>query len=139
VILVVSVVYILYEIFTYPNRIVVDGEARQVMALRGNSPRWQHTLDDVQSIYVTQVVNRRGKKRTVYHGELNLHLGETDFRRLVKQDEHDEDHLPPPEQRPEEEIIPLTTRNIETDLQAAGVYIAEHLGNLNCWYDQRTR
>ncbi len=134
------VLYSLYEILTKPNRIVIDGEAQSIIALKGKSPRWERSVGDVQSLYVTQEVNKRGKKRTIYHGELNLHLGGGDFLRLFHHDEIDlSAPADPDREKPREEIVPLDHYNAETDLQMVGLHIAETLNGMACWYDQRTR
>lgn len=143
ILLVMAICYIIYEILTKPNRIVVDAESRSVSALHGNQVRWSHVAEDVQSVYVTQEVNKRGKKRTIYHGEINLHRGGGRFRRVIENgDEHDlpeSPELTDDKGNAREEIIALDRHAVHSDLQAAGLYIAEALGNIACWYDQRVR
>lgn len=138
-ILVGSILYYVYEILTEPNRIVIDPQQRVVVALRGDNVRWQHTADSLQSVYVTQVVSKRGRNRSLYHGELNLHLQDGQFHKLLQNDdEQDLDNVDT--SSPAQEYVDVLDRHtLNTDLQIAGVYIAEALGNLPCWYDQRTR
>lgn len=134
--------YALREIFRSPDRIVVDPESATIAALRGSNAHWQYHANDLQSVYVTQVVSRKGKKkRTISHSELNLHLGGGDFRQLFQHPDQ-ETIIPIEEDEPkvaEEGIIPLKRDQIRTDVQAAALYTAEALGGLPAWYDQRTQ
>lgn len=127
-----------YELFTVPNRIVVDPQQRSVTALRGNRARWQLGAGDVQSVYVTQVVNKRGRKRIIYYGALNLHLGGGTFHPLLVHPEQEENAAV---DRPAaSEGVELLRRGTgQTDLQVIGLHLAAALGDLPCWYDQRLR
>lgn len=137
----IMILYIFYEILTKPNRIVIDGAQRQVTALRGNTKRWQKSATELQSIYVTQVVNKKGSKRTIYHGEINLHLGSGDFHRVIQQLQQEEDihDVQPSDSPAREAVLPLTSAAVISDLQAAGLHVARILGGLPVWYDQRVR
>lgn len=139
--LLVMIVYSIYELLSRPNRIVVDGDQHRIVALRGNKARWERYLDELQSIYVTQVVNRRGARRTIYHGEINLHLGGNTFHQMVQAPQQDEevDTVVSDNGRAQDAVFPLSQSAVTSDLQAAGVYIAKVLGGLPVWYDQRTR
>jgi hypothetical protein len=139
VVLTLMILYTLFELLTHANRIVIDPQRRVVEALRGSRPRWTLSTDDVQSIYVTQVVSKRGKKRTVFHGEMNLHLGGGAFKRLLQQTEQEEFTVPEDEPSAQEGITPLTRDAAVTNLQIGGLYVAEALGRLPSWYDQRVR
>ncbi len=131
----------LYEIISTPNRIIVDGPQHKVAAMRGTSEQWYKNGRDLQSIYVTQVVNKRGKKRTVYHGEINLFLQDGKFQQVIEQPHHEEEiHALQPSDTPAEEAVTsLTSSTAVTDLQMAGLYIANTLGGLPAWYDQRIK
>ncbi|MEQ8673613.1 MAG: hypothetical protein RLP44_29425 [Aggregatilineales bacterium] len=144
--LVLAILYIIYEILTKPNRIVIDPTNRTVSAMHGNQVRWSHVAEDIHSIYVTQEVNKRGKKRTIYHGEINLHRGGGRFRRILEN--NDEHELPDAPDLVDEDgnkvnavegITPLNGHNVYSDLQVVALYVSESLGNLACWYDQRIR
>ncbi len=133
--------YLLYEILTRPNRILISDAERNITALHGEAARWSMDSKDLQSVYVTQVINKRGAKRTIYHGEINLHLGSGDFHRIVQQSQHEEDVAAYSANgtNPEEAIYPLSSGQIMSELQAAGLHISKALGGLPVWYDQRTR
>lgn len=133
--------YVIYEIMTRPNRILFSDVESTVTALHGNSPKWSMNSKDLQSVYVTQVINKRGAKRTIFHGEINLHLGSGDFHQIVQQSQHEEDVAAYTSngQNPQEAIYPLSGAEIMSDLQAAGLHISKALGGLPVWYDQRTR
>lgn len=139
-VLLVMIGFSLYELFTQPNRLVVDSQQRSISATRGKRIRWQWWAQDIQSVYVTQVVNRRGKKRIVYHAELNLHLGGGDFRQILQQAEQDEASLVASDGQPAEDGVQLLQPGgTLSEIQAVGVHLAAALGGLPCWYDQRVR
>lgn len=140
-VLIFLIFQIIYQVLTRPDRIIIDGEAQMVTAHRGRRTRWQVPQENLQSIYVTQVVNKRGKKRTVYHGEINLHLEDGAFHMLLLQpDQQEEERLRLTGlDKPQEAILPLDSAGAVTDLQSAGLHIAKTLNELPVWYDQRLR
>jgi hypothetical protein len=141
VVLILLVLYIVYEVVARPDRIVIDGDERKINALRSGRKRWQMDGNQVQSVYVTQVISKKGKKRKVYHGEINLHLDKDRFFHLLQQPDKEEplDGEYPPNESAQDGVMPLSPDSVKTDLQAAGLHIARTLGNLPAYYDQRTR
>jgi hypothetical protein len=146
ILLVGMVFYMVYQLLTSPNRIVIDTQRRSVRAFAQQKEQWAFADDQIQSVYVTHVLNKPGKnpkdkKRHVYYGELNLHLTNDQFCRLYEQD-HASDKSDTQDQETADEstdeLVPLTSDMVFTDLQAAGVYIAQALG-VPCWYDRRFR
>ncbi len=133
--------YLLVQLLTTPNRIVVDAGSGNVIALRGKRPRWRVNRDQVVSVYVTQVMGRRGKQPKISHGELNLFLNGGRFLFLVEQGQPSvavEGLHPSLNGDDASDIVtPLTQLQARTDLQAAGLYMAQAL-NVPCMYDQRT-
>ncbi len=130
--------YILIEMLSYPDRIVADATTHSVSAYRGRGERWRVSIDQLQAVYVTQVVNKRGRRRNIFHAELNLYLTDGTFKQMLQHVEQEE--LPGETQGPAQDgVTPLNRHSIHGDLQAAGLYVAEALGNIPCWYDQRTR
>ncbi|MBL8163598.1 MAG: hypothetical protein JNJ61_16555 [Anaerolineae bacterium] len=137
VLLVGFIIYTLYQLLSAPNRIVVDN---QISAMRGNNVRWAYAGQDVQAVYASEIVNRNGKKRSIYHGELNLYLNDGTFRRLLDvphmvfndQVRDIDNHLQ------EELVTTLTADTTSSDLQAAGLYVAQALG-VECRYDLRLK
>lgn len=134
---------VLYQLLTSPNRIVVDGAEHRIMGLRGNTKRWEKPASNLCDVYVSEVVKVRGKKRTVYHGELNLRLANGSFYCLIEQPDKKEANLENGYKAtvPSDEDTLLTIVPGETldDLQAAGLHIAKTMGDLPCWYDHRAR
>jgi hypothetical protein len=145
-ILVLMALYLLYQILTSTNRILVDGERHRVVGLRGSSQRWEKTGNNLCDVYVTQIVKDKRNKRTVFHGELNLRQTNGDFYRILEQPDKTEETLGTDDQMrtdetavAEEAVLALTPANHLSNLQAAGLHIAKTLGGLPCWYDQRVR
>ncbi len=126
----------LYHLLTRPDRIVFDADRQQVRGQRGQRVRWTLSLDEVESVYVSQVVNRRrGKQPAIQYAELNLHLTGGGFRFLASSEDVIEYNHEPDDA--DEDISALTRHNFHTNMQAAALYIAETLG-LPLWYDRRT-
>jgi hypothetical protein len=109
-----------------------------VSAKHGSGNNWQVNRNDVQAVYVSEVVNKKGKKRVVYHGELNLYLQDGKFRTFLELPQTVEDGAAPPETPIDEEVVPLTASNAYTDLQTAALYVARAL-NVECRYDRRIK
>lgn len=128
----------LFDVLMQPDNIVIDPTGHTITARRGSSTRWQYAGDQLQSVYVSQVVGRRRMKRTVYHGEINLQTGAKKFQGVIVQDREEERLEKSDQEAPlRAEVVPLTANEVDTDLQAAAVYIATALGDLPCLYDQR--
>jgi hypothetical protein len=140
-VLVGMIAYLLYQLLTTPSRIVVDAGSGNVVALRGSRPRWRINREQVLSVYVSQIVGRRGKQRKIQHGELNLFLNGGRFLFLVEQGHPEmaaeEPHLSLNGHEPTDAVTALTQAKARTDLQAAGIYVAQAL-NVPCMYDRRS-
>jgi hypothetical protein len=128
--------YLVGQLILAPNRIVVDAGSGNVVALRGRRTRWRVNREQVQSVYVTHVVNKRGKRRRIHHGELNLFLNDGEFRFIVQQEQPQTDETPIEMLDAANIVTPLRQSEARSDLQAAGLYIAQAL-NVPCLYDQR--
>lgn len=126
-----------------PNRFVVDPAAGSITAWANRRQRWSVAIADVQSVYISEVVKRRERGPATEYGELNLHLGGGKFRFVLKQDEtQSESSVPQPEELPRratDEVVQLKRTNAFTDLQVAGLTLAEALGDLPTWYDLRVK
>lgn len=134
--LILMMLYTLYQLFNYPGRIMVQAEG--VRGLRGRSASWRVEKEAVEAVYVSEVVNRKGKKRVVYHGEINLHLKNGRFQSVLHQPQSVEDDNTPKPEDAEESVIPLSLYNAQSDLQMAGLYVAQTL-NVECRYDRRVK
>lgn len=145
-----AMLYTLYEIINKPNRIVVTNEG--VSWMRGNRQAEQVLNEQIDSVYVSEIVNIKGNKRTIYHGELNLLLKDGSFKTVLQQPHQVEEEY---EKRKSmmrltddgeledaddvmEAVVPLTLYNAYTDLQMAGLHVAQTLG-VECQYDRRAK
>ena len=134
VFLVGMMLYTFSELLNRPSRIVVDNNG--VEGRRGERTAWQIDRGQIDSVYVSEIVNRKGKKRVIYHGEINIHLKDGSFRSILEQPHSVEEDYPPTQS--EEGVVPLTLYNAQTDLQMAGLHVAQTLG-ITCQYDQRLK
>ncbi|MBZ0303169.1 MAG: hypothetical protein K8J31_25705 [Anaerolineae bacterium] len=127
----------IYELLTVVNRIVIDRQARQIQGQHGTRPRWTHHGDELQAIYISQVVGkRRGSKPATYYGELNLHLkGKNAFRYLLGAEQIEEYQAEA--DSPTDEVVQLTARDFTTNVQAAALHIGQAL-EVPVWYDRRS-
>ncbi len=127
-----------------PDRVVVNRFEKSVAAMRGSRQRWKVSAGNIQSVYVSEQVKKRGRRPTVMHGEINLHMLDGSFRPLlVERDklvdcllpgvDHEADKLRPTG------VNPLEAADANTALQAAGAHIAASLGDLPVWYDRRLK
>ncbi|MEZ4667177.1 MAG: hypothetical protein R3E39_04540 [Anaerolineae bacterium] len=134
--LILVMLYTLFQLLNQPGRIVIQPDA--VRAMRSNTTSWQVDRDVVEAVYVSEVVNRKGKKQIIYHGEINLCLKDGRFQRLLEQPHSIEDDDIPKPKDTDERIIPLNLYNAQSDLQMAGLYVAQAL-NVDCRYDRRVK
>lgn len=109
---------------------------------RGSHRLRQIATQDVQSLYVSEVVKRRERGSLTEHGEINIHLGGGRFELLISQGtplsnaaKHPSDGPQGPRQSG---VYPLTRASYRTDLQAATLYLAEAL-ELPAWEDVRQK
>ncbi|MCS6834872.1 MAG: hypothetical protein NZ750_02505 [Anaerolineae bacterium] len=107
---------------------------------RGGRVVRQIPAQDIQSLYVSEVIKRRERGSLTEHGEINAHLGGGRFELLISQGvplssaaQHPSDSPQGPRQLG---VHRLTRDSYRTDLQAATLYLAEALG-LPAWEDVR--
>jgi hypothetical protein len=148
VLLFVLVLYILIDAILSPDLLVVDPYTRTIRMQRRDQTVWNKGAADVQSVYVSHIVELKHKKRKgqkepqwhVQHGELNLHLGEKKFKRFLRIEEAEElpidDYLA--DTFAEEGVRALETEGVATPMQGAAMTIAQALG-VPCYYDHRTK
>jgi len=129
---------------------VIALEATGVTAKRGKGERWRVNQNEIEALYVSEIVNRKGKKRTIYHSEINLFLKDGTFRLLVSQPHPVElkapkdtivvEDAPKPADTTalEDGVMPLTAYMAKSDLQTAGLYIAKVL-DVEARYDRRLK
>jgi hypothetical protein len=142
IVLVILILYNLVATATHVNRIIF--EKAGVRWLRGKRVRKAIPVDQIQEIYVSQVVSKvtkRGKssqQRTVQYGELNLLLKNGKFQPVLT--EHQSLQIIPVTDDPlnEEAVVPLTVYIARTHLQSAALKIASILG-VSAEYDKRLK
>jgi len=141
-VLVVMIFRRIYEINTQPDTFVIDPAARDISAWHGDTEKWRIGADDIQSVYITEVVKRNSDNPALEHGEINLHLGGGKFQfvlHLEESEAHPHSRLDEKPKRSADVVLPLTAETVDTDLQAAGLHIAARLGDIPCWYDVRVK
>lgn len=140
--LILLIFYQLYQIRSQPDTILIDPAEKSVSAWAGKDLRWSMSVQEVQSVYVSEVVKRKAEDISSEHGELNLHLGTGKFHFVFQQGEPENQALrydaPEKPARQTDIVRQLTRYSVTSDLQAMGLYMAEALG-LPCWYDMRVR
>jgi len=151
VLLVLALLWQIWQSLRAVNRFVIDPSARSISAWRGRRQCWKIAASAVQSVYVSEVLKFSGRRRgpwargerlTVQHAEINLHLLDDSFLPLfIERDKLSAPLLPGQEaaaakDRPSE-LSPLNPDEAITSLQAAAAHIARGLGDLPLWYDMR--
>ncbi len=138
------ILYHLWMISREPDNIIVSPYERSIIARRGRNIRWKINANGIQSVYVTEVIKKREKRPSVYHSEISLHLLSGKFQLvLVEEDKQTETTFNNGDfvktRAKGESVTPLDSHNVETELQAFGLHIAECLGELPTWHDVRYR
>ena len=138
-VLIVIIIYNLYQTLTYTNLISFD--AAGVRWLKGKRVQRTIPIEGLQAVYASHVVSKIDKKRdqrNVNYGEINLLLSDGAFKSILIQQQTD-DKIPAMEDPLDEEMImPLSEFNARTHLQAAALAIA-HALNLPAEYDKRLK
>ena len=127
-----------------PDALLINPWERSVGAWRGDTQLWKVKASSVQSLYASEVVKKRGRRPTILHGEINLHLLDGSFLSLLIDRDKIVDALLPGSDPGAEKKRPAGVHVLEpaeatTALQAASVHIALSLGELPVWYDRRLR
>lgn len=127
-----------------PDALLINPWERTVGAWRGDKQLWKVKAGSVQSVYASEIVKKRGRRPTILHGEINLHLLDGSFRSLMIDREKIVDALLPgsdaaAEKKRPEGVLALEPAEATTALQAAAIHIALSLGELPVWYDRRLR
>ncbi len=144
VLLLLAIGRLLLIILRQPNAIVINQYEKTVSASRGDRPLWKVNAGGVQSIYASELVKKRGRKPTVLHGEINLHLLDGRFMPILIDHEKIVDALlpgrdPATEKERPAEVHVLEPDAVSTALQAAAIHISVRLGELPVWYDRRLK
>ena len=135
VILVGLVIKNIHILFTKLTNLVIDDQKHEIRAEHGRRSLWTFRDQDLKSLYVSQIMGKqRNKPPTPQYGEINLHLMNGNFRLIMSSNEIAEHELE--DESVDESVLMLSNSNFTTDLQAAGLYIAQAL-DIPAWYDRR--
>ncbi|MCE2471863.1 MAG: hypothetical protein J4G18_08180 [Anaerolineae bacterium] len=118
-----------------PDALLINPWERTVGAWRGDKQLWKVKAGGVQSVYASEIVKKRGRRPTILHGEINLHLLDGSFLSLMIDREKIVDALlpgndPTAEKKRIEGVHVLEPAEATTALQAAAIHIALNLGEL---------
>lgn len=142
IVLILTILYNLFETMSYTNRIVFDRSG--VRWMRGKRVRRAIPQDNIAEVYVSHVVNKVGKRgkaaeqRAVTYGEVNLLLRDGEFRSVFSQVQTDDAIPVTDDPINEEAVVTLNEYNARTRLQSAGLMIARVLG-VDAEYDKRLK
>ncbi len=142
--LVLAVLRQVWIILREPDAILVNPWEKAISAWRGGQMLWKVNAGGVQSVYASEVLKKRGRRHTVLHGEINLHLLDGSFKPLLIDADKISDGLLPgidlqSEKQREEGLRAMEPAEAATALQAAAWHIALCLGDLPVWHDRRLR
>lgn len=141
VIMAILVVAIGYDLLLKPNRIVFDGQSRKVKAYRGDVVKWEKDGRDFKAVYVSHVVRRRRNKEFIQLSEINFHLGEKQFDRLLEETpKHNQEYIS--NEKLKEGVYPLMPATADTPvsaMQGLALNIGQVMGGLPVMYDHRVR
>ncbi len=144
VLLFLAIVRQISIILREPDALLINPWERTISAWRGEQQLWKVNAGRVQSVYASEVVKKRGRRPTVFHGEINLHLLDGSFMPILIDHEKIVDGLlpgsdPQAEKSRADGVKVLEPAAVTTALQAAATHIAVSLGELPVWYDRRLR
>lgn len=144
VLLVLAILRQIWIILREPDAILVNPWEKVISAWRGERLIWKVSAGNVQSVYASEVLKKRGRRHTVLHGEINLHLLDGSFKALLIDADKITDGLltgfdPQTEKIRDEGLRALEPAEAATALQAAAWHIALCLGELPVWHDRRLR
>ncbi len=134
----------IWLILREPDTLLIKPYEKTISAWRGEAPLWQVKAGTVQSVYVSEVVKKRGRRATVFHSEINLHLLDGGFLPVVVDQDKVVDAQLSGVDAADMRSVPegvhvLEPDAVQTAAQAAAIHIAVTLGELPVWYDRRLR
>lgn len=144
VLLLLAMARLVWIILREPDSIIINPYEKTASAARGRRQLWKVNAGGVQSIYASEIVKKRGRKPTVFHGEINLHLLDGRFMPILVDKEKLVDALligrdPAAEKERSTDVHVLEPEAVSTALQAAALHIGDCLGELPVWYDRRLK
>ncbi|HRF94940.1 MAG TPA: hypothetical protein PLZ51_07095 [Aggregatilineales bacterium] len=137
----ILIVVIGYELLMTPNRILFDGETRKITATRGGKVKWEKDGKQFVAVYISHILRKRRNKEFIQLSEINFHLGENRFDRLLEETpKQNQEYISA--EKLKDGVYPLTPATSDTPvsaMQGAALNIARVLGGLPVMYDQRMR
>ena len=132
----------IWHILRQPDTILISSYERSIIARRGHKVCWKVNANGLQSVYASELVKKRGRRPTVHHSEINLHLINGRFQRVIVEDGKLTGALLPGLDRHAEKnravgVTALAPAEVSTALQAAAIHIAACLDGLPVRYDRR--
>ncbi len=128
--------YQVYLLRYSTRKIVADPATKRVWGTWQLKPSWRLERQEIDSVYVSQVIRKRNNKTMLEFGEINLRMTNGQYHFLIKQEQPQEIHA---EQLTDElDLIPLNQIQMRTPLQSVAVYLGEAL-DVPVWYDYRKR
>ena len=142
--LILMTLRLVWLILRAPEAMTINPWEKTISARRGSQRLWRVNAGAVQSVYASEVVKKRGKRHTVFHGEINLHLLDGSFMPVLVNTEKITDGLLAgvdelAEKNRADGINLLEPAEAATALQGAASHIALSLGEVPVWYDRRLR
>ncbi len=136
VVLVYLIVKNARQLLTTANRVRVEPSSHEISAFHGDSLLWTISGRKVMGVAVSEVAQQRRMKRLLQHIEINLMVAEGGFTHVLAcENEHEIPvHV---ELRKDGSVSPLFQEDVQTPAQAAAVYIAQMLGDVPSYLDQR--
>lgn len=135
------IIFIGYELLIKPNRIIIDGTAKKVIAYHGNTMKWEKDVRHVVAVYVSHVLRKRRNKEFIQLSEINFHLGDDRFERLLEETpKQHQEYIS--DDKLKDGVYPLAPTSPDTPIsamQGVALHIARVLGGLPVMYDQRMR
>lgn len=124
------------ELLITPNRVHISQTQHELTAFRGDSAVFVTPGRKVAGVYVSEVAQQRKMKRLLQHIEINLMAVDGSFTHVLAS-ENEHEVMVEADLRRDGAVTPLTPDEVQTPAQAAALYIAQALGDVPSYLDQR--
>ena len=118
-----------------PDLFIIDSFQHQIRARRGGTVLWIRRVEQIQSIYVSELQRKRRRRRdSLQYAELNLHLSSNQFQHLLQSAQPRS--IGGGEGDAAQGVSELAAHSYSTNTQAVALHIARAL-DLPVWLDRR--
>ncbi len=118
-----------------PDLFIFDNYQRQIRARRGAAVLWIRRMEQIQSIYVSELQRKRRRRGDgLQYAELNLHLSSNQFQHLLQSAQPHS--IAGAEGDAAQGVSVLESHSYSTNTQAVALHIAQAL-DLPVWLDRR--